>query len=47
MSEWYKLPYYKINDFVMTIQLSQYSRKLTAGNVIILSLNTFGDVSIL
>ena len=47
VSKWYNLPYYKISDFIMTIQLSQNSRKLTAGTVIPLSVTTFGDVSII
>ncbi|XP_076237352.1 uncharacterized protein LOC143181047 [Calliopsis andreniformis] len=46
MADWYRLPGKRKLNFVLIIAMSNSSKKLTAGNLIELSLNTFSDVSI-
>lgn len=45
MIDWHRLPGRKALALILMIAMSNSSIKLTAGNLIELSLSTFGDVS--
>ncbi|XP_033302048.1 odorant receptor 49a-like [Bombus bifarius] len=42
--EWYNLPGRKARDIVLVLAISKYPLKLTAGKILVLSMNTFGVV---
>lgn len=46
MIDWHRLPERKALAVILMIAMSNSSIKLTAGNIIDLSLSSFGDVSI-
>lgn len=41
---WYNLPGRKARDIVLVLAISKYPLKLTAGKILVLSMNTFGVV---